>query len=273
MIAPKFIYGTAWKEEATAELTLMALEAGFTAIDTANQRKHYYEEAVGLALEKFLKSGSRARSDLFIQTKFTFARGQDHRKPYDEAESFTNQVKQSFESSLQHLKVSEIDSYLLHGPFGAEGLSDSDWETWSAMESLFNQGRTKALGVSNFNLTQLEQLHSKSTIKPAFVQNRCFAALNWDKQIRDFCQKNKIHYQGFSVLTANARQLSRPEVRELSNKYKATIPQLVFQFCRQIGIIPLTGTSSRSHMLEDLTQLDFVLTSDELEFLNYRLAE
>ena len=79
---PFFFYGTAWKEERTAPLTFDALQAGFRAIDTANQRKHYHEEGVGLGIERFLTSGLCRREDLFLQTKFTVASGQDHRKPY-----------------------------------------------------------------------------------------------------------------------------------------------------------------------------------------------
>src|SRR5438093_13495434 len=80
---PTFIYGTAWKEERTEPLTALALAAGFRAIDTANQRRHYFEAAVGDAVGAFLRDGQCNRSDLFLQTKFTYVRGQDHRLPYD----------------------------------------------------------------------------------------------------------------------------------------------------------------------------------------------
>ena len=93
---PKLFYGTAWKEELTQELTTKALQAGFRAIDTANQRKHYYEEGVGQAVINFINSGAAKRSDLFLQTKFTYQRGQDHRLPYDAGAPPRNQVLQSF---------------------------------------------------------------------------------------------------------------------------------------------------------------------------------
>src|SRR5438552_18911209 len=114
---PTFLYGTAWKEEQTEPLTYLALEMGFAGIDTANQRKHYDEEGVGKAIKGFLDAGSNQREDLFIQTKFTFAQGQDHRKPYDANARYATQVRQSFESSLRHLGLNYIDSYILHGPF------------------------------------------------------------------------------------------------------------------------------------------------------------
>ena len=79
---PRLWYGTAWKEDATAGLVTQALAAGFRAIDTANQRKHYHEAGVGEALGAAL-AGGLARDAVIVQSKFTFARGQDHRLPYD----------------------------------------------------------------------------------------------------------------------------------------------------------------------------------------------
>src|SRR5437773_8155756 len=80
---PRFLYGTAWKEDDTQRWTQLALQAGFRGIDTANQRRHYHEAAVGQAVAAAVASGSVVRDDLFLQTKFTFRRGQDHRLPYD----------------------------------------------------------------------------------------------------------------------------------------------------------------------------------------------
>src|SRR5262245_16592151 len=107
---PTFLYGTAWKEERTEELTRTALASGFRGIDTANQRKHYVEEAVGAALA----ASGVPRGEVFLQTKFTYARGQDHRLPYDPSAKIADQVRQSCQSSLAHLGVDSIDAFLLH---------------------------------------------------------------------------------------------------------------------------------------------------------------
>jgi hypothetical protein len=80
---PTFIYGTAWKEDDTARLARMALDAGFRGIDTANQRRHYHQAGVGEALAGALPAGGLRREDVFLQTKFTHVGGQDHRLPYD----------------------------------------------------------------------------------------------------------------------------------------------------------------------------------------------
>src|SRR3989442_1848834 len=82
---PRFLYGTAWKEDQTQRLAELALQQGFRGIDTANQRRHYHEAGVGQAVAAAIDSGLATRDDLFLQTKFTFRPGQDHRLPYDPA--------------------------------------------------------------------------------------------------------------------------------------------------------------------------------------------
>src|SRR5262245_45590203 len=113
---PPFLYGTAWKEEATQKLVETALQQGFRGIDTANQRRHYYEAAVGQGIAAAIANGVVTRDQLFLQTKFTFQRGQDHRLPYDPKAPIATQVEQSFASSLEHLGTDRIDSFVLHGP-------------------------------------------------------------------------------------------------------------------------------------------------------------
>src|SRR5262252_6093591 len=93
--SPPFIYGTAWKEDRTAALVEKALLAGFRAIDAANQRKHYFEAGVGEGLAAAYRAGIALRQDLFLQTKFTYQRGQDHRLPYDPSAPLAVQVSQS----------------------------------------------------------------------------------------------------------------------------------------------------------------------------------
>ena len=116
---PKFLYGTAWKEERSQALTTLALRAGFRAIDTANQRKHYFELAVAAAVKDALASGLVTRAELFLQTKFTFQGGQDQRLPYDPKARIATQVEQSFTSSLQRRAMSVPANICT--PWGAPG--------------------------------------------------------------------------------------------------------------------------------------------------------
>lgn len=264
---PPILYGTAWKEDDTKRLVLQALNSGFRGIDTANQRRHYFEEAVGDAIDQFLTTSQKTRSDLFLQTKFTSVHGQDHRKPYDEFDSLTNQVKQSFASSLEHLQTDYIDAYILHGPSLSHGIIDADLEIWQAMEELVCSRKVKFLGISNVNMVQVEELYRKVSIKPSFIQNRCFAITQWDQDVRTFSQKNKIIYQGFSLLTANQRYLLNPHMQSLAVKYDKTIPQIIFRFANQVGILPLTGTTNQQHMDNDLNIYDFELSQEEIQYI------
>ena len=131
---PDFLYGTAWKEDRTAALVELALRAGFRGIDTANQRRHYFEAGVGQGLDKAFGAGILRRSELFLQTKFTYRSGQDHRLPYDPGARLSVQVAQSMASSLEHFGVDYVDSYVLHGPASNYGWTDADAEVWERDE-------------------------------------------------------------------------------------------------------------------------------------------
>ena len=264
---PSFLYGTAWKEEATESCVLAALAAGFRGIDTANQRKHYHEAGVGAALKKVFAEGSLRREDLFIQSKFTYAAGQDHRLPYDHDADPETQVRQSFASTLRHLGVDRVDSYVLHGPSRPEGLGPVDFETWRAMECLHHEHECLFLGVSNVNLDQLRALVEAAEILPAFVQNRCYARNAWDREIRAFCRDHDMIYQGFSLLTANRRELAAAAVTDMVRRSGRSLPQLVFRFAMQMGMLPLTGTTDPTHMAHDLEVFDFELDRADLKAL------
>jgi diketogulonate reductase-like aldo/keto reductase len=259
---PDFLYGTAWKEDRTAALTELALRTGFRGIDTANQRRHYFEAGVGEGLASAYRAGIVTRADLFLQTKFTYQRGQDHRLPYDPAAPLAAQVAQSLASSLDHLGTEYVDSFVLHGPSSGYDWTDADAEVWEAMRKQRDAGHTRLLGVSNVSLQHLEQLESAHAELPAFVQNRCFARLGWDREIRHFCHRNKIIYQGFSLLTANPEVVQHPPLIALAAKLNATPAQVVFSFAHSLGMLPLTGTSNANHMKEDLATLTLTLPQE-----------
>lgn len=261
---PSFMYGTAWKKEATAQLVQQAVAAGFRAIDTANQLIHYQEALVGEALLALAQQGI-ARDILFLQTKFTPVNGQDHRIPYDAKAGLAAQVRQSFDSSLAHLHTDYVDSYVLHGPYQRYGLGAQDWEVWAAMEELYRSGKAKMIGISNVTALQLTQLCEQATHKPMVVQNRCYASLGWDKEVREICRTQGIVYQGFSLLTANREVLADPAVRTIAQRLGTGGAQVIFRFAMLIGMLPLTGTTSPQHMKEDLRAEQLTLTSEEVQ--------
>jgi diketogulonate reductase-like aldo/keto reductase len=264
-LVPDFLYGTAWKEDRTTTLTELALHMGFRAIDTANQRRHYFEEGVGRGLATAYRAALVTRDDLFLQTKFTYQRGQDHRLPYDPAATLAIQVAQSMASSLDHLATDYVDSYVLHGPSSNFEWTRDDAEVWEAMRKERDAGRARLLGVSNVSLQHLQQMAKERAELPSFVQNRCYARLGWDRAVRQFCRENRITYQGFSLLTANQEVFRHPLIASLSTSTNATPAQIIFSFARSLGILPLTGTTDSEHMKQDLASRDLTLPPAAVE--------
>lgn len=185
--------------------------------------------------------------------------------PYDQSADLTTQVQQSFESSLQHLHTDYLDSYVLHGPYSRWGLGKADWEVWAAMEAFYQAGKTKIIGVSNVQADQLREWCQKASVKPMVVQNRCYAVMGWDKEVREICRAEGIIYQGFSLLTANQEIFRTPEIWNIAKRVGANPAQVIFRFARQIGMLPLTGTTDEQHMKDDLAVLNvFELSADEV---------
>ncbi len=249
---PLIMYGTAWKEDRTQALVLEAIATGFRAFDTANQRKHYVEEEVGAAVRAAIASGTVTREDVFLQTKFTYQHGQDYRLPYDPDCDLMTQVRQSIAS---------------HGPSRSSGLGQADWQTWRAMEDAVDGGLVGLLGISNVSADQLDTLLDGVRIRPAFVQNRCLARASWDAEMRAICQTHDIIYQAFSLLSGNRQVLLQPCVTEIADRHNKSVPQVVYRFALQLGMLPLTGTKDGAHMRHNLDIFDFTLTRDEARTL------
>jgi diketogulonate reductase-like aldo/keto reductase len=264
---PAFLYGTAWKEARTQALVEEALAAGFRGIDTANQRRHYVEAAAGAGVAAAVARGEVTRDALFLQTKFTYVEGQDARLPYDPRAPLPTQVRQSFESSLEHLGVEQLDAYLLHGPRSGHELTPDDVAVWRAMEELHVEGRVRLLGASNVHAGQIAALCDLADVPPALVQNRCFARLGWDREARAVCRAHGVVYQGFSLLTANREVLGSAPLLRASRRRGATAAQVVFALARQLGMVCLTGTSDPAHMREDLASVDLELDPEEVREL------
>ncbi|HLL23660.1 MAG TPA: aldo/keto reductase, partial [Kofleriaceae bacterium] len=188
----------------------------------------------------------------------------DHRLPYDPRAPLGDQVSQSFASSLAHLGTTYVDSYVLHGPELARGITANDVEVWRAMEALHAAGTARALGVSNVSAPQLEALVTVARAPISYVQNRCYARDEWDAAVRALCRTHGIAYQGFSLLTANRSELQRPIVDEIAMRLGVPRETVVFRAAMQLGMIPVTGTSNAEHMRDDLHALEVELTEADV---------
>jgi diketogulonate reductase-like aldo/keto reductase len=263
---PTHIFGTAWKEDKTTEAVLRALTAGYRAIDTASQRKHYHEQQVGDALAQTFTSMSLSRSDIFLQTKFTHRGGQDHRLPYDEHASVAEQVFQSFATSCKNLQTDYFDSYVLHGPTHRAGLSADDRAAWQSMEALHATGKVKKLGISNVSLSQLKELCEVAKVKPSFVQNRCYPSINWDFPCVGACQEMSLVYQGFSLIR-DPVLFDSPKVQALAKSKNKTVAQIVFRFAHQLGMQILCGSQNSEHLSQSLDIFDFEMSDEEMKVI------
>jgi diketogulonate reductase-like aldo/keto reductase len=257
----RIIYGTAWKKADTERLVATAIRQGFRGIDTACQPKHYDEAGVGAGVAACLNAGL-TRSELFLQTKFTPLSGQDPKRvPYDPHAPLAEQVAQSFAASLRNLKTKYLDSLLLHSPLAD---ATATMEVWRAMESLVDMGGVRQLGISNcYGLGQLNALYDSARVKPTVVQNRFYAESAYDHKIRAFCRQQRIAYQGFWTLTANAHVLEHDTIARLASIHGRTPVQILFRYLTQVDVVPLTGTRSEAHMREDLAIFEFKLTDRE----------
>jgi diketogulonate reductase-like aldo/keto reductase len=121
------------------------------------------------------------------------------------------------------------------------------------------------------SIRHLEQMPHANGL-PAYVQNRCFARLGWDRDVRSFCRERGIIYQAFSLLTANPEVMRHPYLHRAAEKYRATWPQIVLAFARGVGMLPMTGTSSSTHMREDLGSLEITLAEEELDRIESLVA-
>jgi diketogulonate reductase-like aldo/keto reductase len=136
------------------------------------------------------------------------------------------------------------------------------------MEELYEAGKTKMIGISNVTAGQLTQLCAEARIKPMVVQNRCYASQGWDRAVREICLAHGIVYQGFSLLTANREVITDPDIRAIAKRLGTGPAQVIFRFAIQVGMLPLTGTTSEQHMKDDLQAKQLALFPEEIQLID-----
>ncbi|EPS34995.1 hypothetical protein PDE_09960 [Penicillium oxalicum 114-2] len=260
-VLPVFIYGTAWKEERTADLVYSAINAGFRAVDTAAQPRHYQEHLVGEGIRKAIADNIVRREELYIQTKFSPVAAQDlDNIPYDARASVTEQVHASVKSSLSNLRHSSdpgtaadayIDTMVIHSPLPT--ISETK-EAWHALESYVPR-YIRNLGISNCSLPVLQALFTapELTVKPAVVQNRFYSDTSFDYELRIFCAEHQIIYQSFWTLTANPALVRSGPVQQLATQTGISPAAALYTLVMALGhIAVLNGTTDERRMREDL---------------------
>ncbi|WP_432763371.1 aldo/keto reductase [Enterococcus gallinarum] len=225
-----------------------ALEVGYRHIDTAQGYKN--EDSVGQAI----KESGIPREEIFLTTKL-----------WNENHSY-DLVLSSFEESLKKLQTDYIDLFLIHWPNPVkfrDNWQSANAETWRAMEELYQAGKIKAIGVSNFLPHHFEELKKKATIFP--MVNQIFLAPGeLQKEVVSYCQEHNVLLEAYSPL-GTGKIFDVPEMQELSDKYGKTIAQIAIRWSLQHGFLPLPKSVTPSRIEENLAVFDFELSDEDMQ--------
>ena len=251
--APTLAYGT-WliPNEKACECVKLAIEAGYRHIDTAQA----YENEVGVG--QGIKESGIQREDIFITTKV-----KAEIKNYNDA-------KKSIDESLKRLGVTYVDLILIHCPQpwaefrGEKRYFEENVEVWKALEEAYEEGKAKAIGVSNFLIDDLENITNHCRIKPHANQILCHIGQTPTELIR-FCQENNIVVESYSPI-AHGLALENKEVQQMAKKYGVSEAQLCIKYTLQLNTISIPKASSKQH-IEDNAKLNFVISKDDMEKL------
>jgi diketogulonate reductase-like aldo/keto reductase len=222
---------------------LWALEIGYRLIDSAS----FYgnEKEIGEALRKT----TVPREDIFITTKV-----------WNSDQGYENALA-AFDRSFKLLNLDYIDLYLIHWPI--KGLRN---ETWKALEKIYDDGRVRAIGVSNFTIRHLDELKTTLKIMPAVNQVE-FSPFLYQKELLEYCELNKIVLEAYSPLT-KSRKLNNSTLMAIGQKYSKTPAQVLIRWGLQHGIVTIPKSGDKQHLIDNANVFDFSLDEFDMQQLN-----
>uniref|UniRef100_D2SNV7 Aldo-keto reductase n=1 Tax=Heliothis virescens TaxID=7102 RepID=D2SNV7_HELVI len=236
-----------------------ALQAGYRMIDTASA--YLNEDEVGAGV----RASGVPREDVFVVTKL--------------GSHEVREVVNSLKKSLERLNMAYVDLYLIHNPVShkadGSGFDIVDYlDTWKGMEEAKKLGLAKSIGISNFNISQIERLLANCEIKPSVLQVEVNLNLAQNKLL-DYCKSKDIvvmAYTPFGSLFSNdpttpAPRANDPILVDLVKKYGKTVPQIVLRYLVQRGVVPIPKSVKKNRIEENLDVFDFELTKEEMETL------
>ncbi|OAS88312.1 MULTISPECIES: aldo/keto reductase [Metabacillus] len=221
-----------------------AIKHGYRSIDTAAIYEN--EEGVGQAVQEVLKETGITREELFITSKVW------------NADLGYESTIAAFETSLRKLGLDYLDLYLIHWP--VEGKYK---EAWRALETLYNEGKVKAIGVSNFQVHHLEELIKDAKVKPMVNQVEYHPRLT-QKELQAFCQKHGIQFGAWSPLM-QGQLLDNQELQEIADKYKKSIAQVILRWDLQNGVVTIPKSTKSNRIVENANVFDFELSIEDMK--------
>lgn len=216
-----------------------AFEAGYRHIDTAS----FYENEKGVG--EAIRSSGINRDEIFVTTKV-----------WNDDQGFDATIK-AFDLSLSKLQTDYVDLYLIHWP-----VPGKFFETWKALEQLYKQGKVRAIGVSNFLIHHLQEVITRSQIKPMVVQNEFHPRLV-QQPLLDFCQKNEIQYEAWSPLM-RGRILQNAILEKIGRKHGITPAQVVLRWDLQKGVVTIPKSVHKERIKENADIFNFTLSEQEV---------
>lgn len=224
-----------------------AIQHGYRSIDTAAIYDN--EEGVGQAIREGIKEANIRREELFITSKV-----------WNSDLGYESTIA-AYETNLKKLDLEYLDLYLIHWP--VEGKYK---EAWRALETLYKEGRVKAIGVSNFQVHHLEDLMNDAEIKPMVNQVEYHPRLT-QKKVQAFCQEHGIQLEAWSPLM-QGQLLDNLVLQEIAHKYNKSIAQVILRWDLQNGVVTIPKSTKEHRIIENSTVFDFELTTEEMQRIN-----
>lgn len=225
------------------ESVKIAINHGYRSIDTAS----FYDNEIGVG--QAIKESDIAREDIFVTSKV-----------WNDEQGYESTL-QAFERSLEKLDMEYLDLYLIHWP-----IKDTYKETWRALEKLYTDGRVRAIGVSNFNVNQLQDLLADCNIKPVINQVEFHPHLT-QVELRNLCKQENIQLEAWSPLK-RGRLLEEPTILKIAKQYEKSAAQVILRWDLQSQVITIPKSITKERIIENADIFDFSLTDDDMQSIN-----
>ncbi|WP_045518336.1 aldo/keto reductase [Neobacillus niacini] len=233
-----------------------AIKQGYRSIDTA--AIYGNEEGVGQAIREAINEYGITREELFITSKV-----------WNSDLGYESTIA-AYETSLRKLGLDYLDLYLIHWP-----KEDKYSEAWRVLETLYKEGKVKAIGVSNFQVHHLEKIMQDAEIKPMVNQVEYHPRLT-QQEVKAFCGQHGIQFEAWSPLM-QGQLFDNPLLKELANKYNKTVAQVILRWDLQNGVVTIPKSTKEHRIIENSTIFDFELTTEDMDKIsglneNYRVG-
>jgi len=231
-----------------AEAVKTAIAKGYRSIDTAQVYRN--EESVGRGIRAAIEEGLVTREELFVTSKV-----------WNDGLSYEETLA-AYDSSLEKLGLDYLDLYLVHWP----GIDTNYINVYKALEKIYQDGRVRSIGVSNFHVHHLENILKETSVVPVINQIEFHPHLT-QEEVRAYCKENGIQVEAWSPLM-NGSLLEESLIQQLASKYGKTPAQIVLRYDVQHGVVTIPKTMTPARMTENLTVFDFSLTEEEMAQLD-----